>query len=79
MENSTKKYIKTCHSIDGDTMIKVKVFDEDHEDDLTNSINEFLSERKDREFIDIRFSTAIQFIENEQIYCFSALVVYQDR
>lgn len=60
-------------------MIKVKVFDEDHEDDLTNSINEFLSERKDREFIDIRFSTAIQFIENEQIYCFSALVVYQDR
>ena len=54
--------------------MKVKVFDESHEKDLERNINEFLLE--DIEVIDIKFSTSISIFSNEQIYCFSALIVY---
>lgn len=55
--------------------MKVKVFDESHEKDLEEVINRFISE-EEPEIIDIKFSTAIA-ISEEQIYCFSALVVYR--
>lgn len=55
--------------------MKVKVFDESHEKDLEEVINKFISE-EEPEIIDIKFSTAIA-ISEEQIYCFSALVVYR--
>ena len=54
--------------------MKVKVVDESHEKDLERNINEFLLE--DIEVIDIKFSTSISIFSNEQIYCFSALIVY---
>lgn len=57
-------------------MIQVKVFDEEHEDDLTEAINEFLKEEDSIHIQDIKFSTAISESEDEQIYCFSALVIY---
>lgn len=55
----------------------VKVFDEEHEDDLTESINEFLKENEEIQLLDIRFSCAVCDCEDGQIYCFSALVVYE--
>ncbi len=55
--------------------MKVKVFDESHEKDLEEAINKFISECEP-EIIDIKFSTAIA-VSEEQIYCFSALVVYR--
>lgn len=58
-------------------MVKVKVFDEDHEDDLTDVINTFIEEKKVR-VCDIKFSTATTMIEDEQIYCFSAMLIYLD-
>jgi hypothetical protein len=59
----------------GDIM-KVKVFDEEHEEDLEEAINNFIL-NEEPEIIDIKFSTAIGVFSEEQIYCFSALVVYR--
>jgi len=59
----------------GDNM-KVKIFDENHEKDLEQSINEFLAENE-REIIDIKFETAISVFSEEQIYCFSAMIIYK--
>ncbi len=59
-------------------MIQVKVFDEEHEDDLSDALNDFLLEQAQKEIIDIKFSTAICMQESEQIYCFSAMVIYVD-
>lgn len=60
----------------GDSMYSVKVFDEEHEDDLSDAINAFLTEHVDIQLYDIKFSTAIGMIEEEQIYCFSAMLIY---
>lgn len=57
--------------------MQVKVFDEEHEDDLTDALNAFLKEESDIEVIDIKFSTACSIVEDEQIYCFSALLLYR--
>ncbi len=56
--------------------MKVKVFDESHEKDLEDVINKFILENEP-EIIDIKFSTAISVFSEEQVYCFSALMVYR--
>lgn len=56
--------------------MKVKVFDESHEEDLENDINKFLEE-KEIEVIDIKFSVSTSIFGEEQIYCFSALIMYK--
>lgn len=55
--------------------MKVKVFDESHEKDLEQSINEFLLENDN--IIDIKYNVAIAVSGEEQIYCFSALIMYK--
>lgn len=55
--------------------MKVKVFDESHEKDLEMSINKFLSEN-DVDVIDIKYEVAIGVFSEEQIYCFSAMIIY---
>ena len=57
----------------GDNM-KVKVFDCDHESDLESAINDFIQEK---EVVDIKFSVAASVFGEEQVYCFSALIVYK--
>lgn len=54
--------------------MKVKIFDEAHEKDLEQAINEFLE--GDIEVIDIKYQVAISVFSEEQIYCFSAMVIY---
>ena len=54
--------------------MKVKLFDEAHELDLEKAINEFLS--GDIELIDIKYQVAIGVFSEEQVYCFSAMVIY---
>ena len=54
--------------------MKVKLFDEAHELDLEKSINDFLD--GDIEVIDIKYQVAISVFSEEQIYCFSAMVIY---
>ncbi len=56
--------------------MKVKIFDEESETDLQNSINSFLDEMTG-ELIDIKFQVSASVYSEEQIYCFSAMIVYR--
>lgn len=56
--------------------MKVKVFDESHEKDLENSVNSFLKEID--ELLDIKYSVAITAVGEEQIYCFTAMIIYRN-
>ena len=58
----------------GDIM-RVKLFDEAHEKDLEAAINEFLTD--DIDVIDIKYQVAISVFSEEQIYCFSAMIMYK--
>lgn len=55
--------------------MKVKIFDEEHESDLEKSINSFLKENE-VEVVDIKFQTAVSVFSEEQIFCFSAMIIY---
>lgn len=59
-------------------MMKIKLFDESHEKDLEQDINNFLKENS-VEVIDIKFSVAVALFSEEQIYCFSALLMYKTK
>ncbi len=54
--------------------MKVKVIDEECEKDLENSINTFLN--NDIDVIDIKYQIAIAINGEEQLYCFSAMIIY---
>ena len=56
--------------------MKVKIFDESHEKDLENTVNEFL-DNLDGELIDIKYQTAVSVFSDEQIFCFSAMIIYR--
>jgi len=56
--------------------MKVKIFDESHEKDLEKDINNFISEN-DIEVLDIQFRTSVSIFSDEQVYCFSALILYK--
>lgn len=58
--------------------MKVKVFDESHETDLEKAINDFLEE-KELEIVDIKFSVSTSVFGEEQIYCFSAMIIYTSK
>ncbi len=58
--------------------MSVKLFDENHERDLENSINEFLKDNN-CDIIDIKYQVAIAMYGEDQIYCFSAMIVYEEK
>lgn len=58
--------------------MKVKVFDEDHEKDLELAINMFLCDN-DIDVIDIKYQVAVCVSGEEQIYCFSAMILYANK
>lgn len=55
--------------------MKTKIFDCETEQELEKKINEFL---EDKEIVDIKYQLALGICGEEQIYCFSALVIYQE-
>ncbi len=55
-------------------IMKVKVIDEECERDLETSVNDFLA--KDIDVIDIKYQVAIGVSGEEQLYCFSAMIIY---
>lgn len=59
-------------------MMHVKLFDENHEIDLENGINEFLKDDI-YDIIDIKYQVAIAMFGEEQLYCFSAMVIYNEK
>jgi hypothetical protein len=56
--------------------MKVKVFDESHEKDLEDEINKFI-DKEAADIIDIKFAVSTAVCGEEQIYCFSALLLYK--
>ncbi|MEE0699251.1 MAG: sporulation protein Cse60 [Bacilli bacterium] len=56
--------------------MKVKVFDCDHEKDLEESVNGFIA---GKEVIDIKYQVSIAVAGEDQIYCFSAMIIYVDK
>lgn len=54
--------------------MKVKVFDAEDERDLEDLINRFIN---NIEVIDIKYSVSNMMFEEEQIYSYSALIMYK--
>ena len=54
----------------------VKVFDESHEKDLEQAVNAFLM--TNIELIDIKYSVGVATFGEEQIYCFTAMIIYRN-
>lgn len=59
-------------------MYKVKMFDESHEKLLEEKVNLFLASINTKELVDIKYQVSIGIFSEEQIYCFSAMIVYID-
>ncbi len=55
-------------------IMKVKIFDCEDEVDLEEAINEFLTTVND--LVDIKFQVGVSVFSEEQIFCFSAMIVY---
>lgn len=58
--------------------MKVKIIDEGHESDLEKEVNKFIKENN-IEVIDIKLSTSCSIYSEEQIYCFTAMIIYKDK
>jgi hypothetical protein len=56
--------------------MKVKLFDESDEKDLESDINEFIS-KSNPDIIDIKYSVSNSVYSEEQIYCFSCMILYK--
>ncbi len=54
--------------------MQVKIFDMEDEKDLEVAINDFLD--GDMDVIDIKYQVSSSIYSEEQIYCFSAMIVY---
>lgn len=58
--------------------MKVKIFDCEDEKDLEEDVNNFI-EDDDIEIIDIKYQVSTGIFSEEQIYCFSAMVIYTEK
>ena len=58
--------------------MKVKIFDYEDEMDLEEDINNFISDNL-IEVIDIKYQVSVGVFSEEQIFCFSAMIVYIDK
>ena len=57
--------------------MRVKIFDFEDEKDLEEEVNEFLDEISG-EVIDIKYQVSVSIYSEEQIFCFSAMIVYNE-
>ena len=71
---STKFVNKIIYYIYGDYM-KVKIFDFEDEKDLEEEINIFLDDLEG-EVIEIKYQVSSCVYSEEQIFCFSAMIIY---
>lgn len=56
--------------------MRVKIFDFEHEVDLENAVNNFLEE-DNIEMVNIYYQTSHFYAGNEQLFSFSALILYK--
>lgn len=58
--------------------VRVKLFDEEHEQDLEEKMNDFLESMEESRLIEIKYEQSVCINdEDEQIFCFSAMIVYR--
>ena len=57
--------------------MKVKIFDYEDEVDLEEDINLFI-ESNNIEVIDIKYQVSVGVFSEEQIFCFSAMIIYTE-
>lgn len=62
------------YNLDGD-YVKVKIFDLEDEKDLEDEINNFIYDLNG-EVIDIKYQVSVSVFSEEQVYCFSAMIIY---
>lgn len=55
--------------------MRVKIFDEAHEKDLEEQVNNFL-DSENLDVIDIKYQVSVSISGEDQIYCFSAMIIY---
>ena len=55
--------------------MRVKLFDCEDEGDLEEDINNFIDDN-DIEVIDIKYQVGVGVFSEEQIFCFSAMLIY---
>lgn len=55
--------------------MKVRIFDEEDESDLEEDINDFICSNN-IEVIDIKYQISVGVFSEEQIFCFSAMIIY---
>lgn len=58
--------------------MKVKLFDDEDESDLEEDINNFISENE-IEIIDIKYQVGVGIFSEEQVFCFSAMIIYIEK
>lgn len=58
-------------------IMKVKIFDLEDEIDLENEVNNFLSDTS-IEVIDIKYQVSVGVFSDEQVFCFSAMIIYTE-
>ena len=67
---------KIFYTLFGDKM-KVKIFDMEDEKDLANEVNDFI-DTMDGEIIDIKYQVSVGVFSEEQVFCFSAMIIYTE-
>ena len=55
--------------------MKVKIFDYEDEKDLEDDINEFIDDES-IDVMDIKYQVGVSVFGDEQIFCFSAMIMY---
>lgn len=55
--------------------MKVKIFDLEDEKDLEDEVNNFLSGNTIN-VIDIKYQVSVGVFSEEQVFCFSAMIIY---
>lgn len=58
-------------------MIQVKIIEEDHEQDCTDSANRFLAKIKEADVIQVQYSSSHFQSEEDQIFSFSVCIIYR--
>ena len=59
-------------------MLRVKCFDEEHEVDLEVAMNAFLATVPDEKVIDVKYAISHFFDGEQQVFSYSAMVVYRN-
>ena len=56
-------------------LIRVKIFDYEDELDLEEDVNNFINSNN-IEVVDIKYQVSASVFSEEQIFCFSAMIIY---